>query len=185
MLEICSVSLHRGIDHVHKAHCVCISGFFCACFHIRVKLQRSGLEIIHLYIKCISMFTGRGGAVCICEIFLYLACVCMSVWVCVHQCGGWGWRWVFVFVCQINYLNPPTIKAEICYQRPPLETCASALLPQYAPCLFPLSVLSMGLDKDHKLGILNTHPSRTKANSVFVTQGLMHTPNVSIIGVYE
>lgn len=60
---------------------------FCACFHNRVKLQRSGLEIIHLYIKCISMFTGRGGTVCICEIFLYLACVCMSVCV---RASVWG-----------------------------------------------------------------------------------------------
>lgn len=95
------------------------------------------------------MLAGRGGTV-----------VC----VCVCQCGGWGRGWVCVFVCQINYLNPPTIKAEICYQRPPLEARVSALLSQYAPHLFPPSALSVGPDKDHKLWILNTHPSRTKTN---------------------
>lgn len=106
------------------------------------------------------------------------------LWMC--QCGGWVQGSVCVFVCQINYLNPPTIKAEICYQRPPLEARVSALLPQYALRLFPLSVLSVGPDKDHKLWILNTHPGRTKANDAPVTWGLMNTHrNVFITGANE
>lgn len=60
----------------------------------------------------------------------------LTTFVCACQCGGWGRGRVCVFVCQINYLNPLTIKAEICYQRPPLVACVSALLPQYALCLF-------------------------------------------------
>lgn len=77
-------------------------------------------------------------------------CVCVCVCVCRH--GGWGGGdWIYAFVCQINYLNPITIKAEICYQRPPLEARVAALLPQYAPRLLPLSGLSVGPDNDHKL----------------------------------
>lgn len=106
------------------------------------------------------MLTGRrgGGGVCV-------LLEGGSLYICVRQCGGWGGGWVCVFVCQINYLNPATIKAEICYQRPPLEPHVSALLPQYAPRSLPLPGLSVEPDKDHKLWILNTHPSRTKANS--------------------
>lgn len=88
-----------------------------------------------------------------------------SLYIRVCQCGGWGWGWVCVFVCSINYLNPTTIKAEICYRHHPLGACVGALMPR---SLSPPSGLSMGPDKDHKLWILNTHPSRTKANSALL-----------------
>lgn len=88
-----------------------------------------------------------------------------SLYIRVCRCGGWGWGWVCVFVCSINYLNPTTIKAEICYRHHPLAACVGAVMPR---SLSPPSGLSMGPDKDHKLWILNTHPSRTKANSALL-----------------
>ena len=117
-------------------------------------------KFIHMHSHANSM---RVCTICINgEVFLHL---CVGVCVCVCVRVGVG-GWVCVFVCQINYLNPITIKAEICYQHLPLEARVSALLLQCSPYFHPLSGLSMGLDKDHKLWILNTHPSRTKTNSV-------------------
>lgn len=46
--------------------------------------------------------------------------------------GGMG-SMLGLRLCHINYLNPTTIKAEVCYRRPPLEARVVASLPQYAP----------------------------------------------------
>lgn len=129
---------------------------------------------------CICILTGEevGGTICIGGRTFYI-CVCVSV-------GGWGRGWVSVFVCQINYLNPVAIKAEICYQHTPLVACVSALLPQYALHLLPPSGLSVGLDKDHKLWILNTHPSITKTNCARLwPRDLLKTLNIFIPGANE
>lgn len=55
---------------------------------------------------------------------------------CACSCGGGSSSLVCVFVCQVNYLNPTTIKAEICYQRPPLEPLCASLVASVHCCEF-------------------------------------------------
>lgn len=105
-------------EHERKPLCLCA---FCL-YAYQSEATKRLLTFIHM---CTHVNRKRGCTKCAREVFIQCVCVCVRVGV-----GGRGW--VCVFVCQINYLNPVTIKAEICYQRPPLEAHVSALLPQYA-----------------------------------------------------
>lgn len=96
------------------------------------------------FITRVLVLTRRGGrCVCVC------ACV------------------LCIFVCYLNYLNPTTIKAEICYWLPPLEASSLYLAASVrcAPENPSPRGLSGSLNKDHKLWILSTYRSRTKTYS--------------------